>query len=446
MDLPILSISAVLMIAGSAFAADVTSPTTKPDASTYRQLAGETEAVLRKDILDKWFPAAVDQQGGGFIENFGIDWKPAAQNSNRSIVYQSRLTWLAAHAAMQFPGEAQKYLELSRHGALFLAQKQWDKENGGLFWSVDAAGRPTRDRPNEKHTYGIAFAIYASAASHKVTHDPAALQLAKDAFNWLEQHAHDAKDGGYIESLTLDGQPQPAGARGNDAIGTRFGQKSMNTHIHVLEAFGELYEVWPDPTLKARMKEIFEIVRDKVYAEPGYLTLFFSPDWKRVEGRDSFGHDIEATYLLAEAAEILGISDDEQTWIAGRKLVDHALAVGFDQQNGGFYNEGTIAGENLVKDKIWWVEAEGLNSLLLLHSRYGKETSKYWDAYLKQWAFIKDHQIDHTHGGWYPTVNADGTPSQRINYKSNQWTEGYHQGRAMMNVTNRLRKLADEAK
>jgi mannobiose 2-epimerase len=215
----------------------------------------------------------------------------------------------------------------------------------------------------------------------------------------------------------------------------------MNTHIHLLEAFTGLHEVWPDPVLHRRLEELFQIVRDKIVVEPGCQCLYFNLDWRPVPDLDSFGHDIETAYLLTEAAAALDKPEDAAAWTAARHLVDHALEFGFDRQRGGFYNEGTTFGRDVTKEKIWWVEAEGLNALLLMHERFGRETAQYWDAFVKQWDFISQHQIDATHGGWYPTLGADGQPKPN-QPKSDRWTEGYHQGRALMNVSDRLRKLA----
>ena len=239
----------------------------------------------------------------------------------------------------------------------------------------------------------------------------------------------------------MEGRPNLT-APGRDAIGTPYGQKSMNTHIHLLEALTALHEVWPDPTVKMRLREVFDIILTKVYADPGYQHMFFQADWTPVASPESYGHDIETAYLLTEAADALGRSDDPAVVHAARNLLDHPLEVGFDSQLGGFYDSGTVDGKDLKTEKIWWVEAEGLNALLLMHERYGKETPKYWDAFVKQWDFISKHQIDAEHGGWYPSVNADGTPQAR-RAKSDAWTEGYHQGRAMLNVSQRLRKLAE---
>jgi cellobiose epimerase len=414
-----------------------------PERADYLRLVSEAEANLRKHVLAPWYPRAVDKQRGGFIQDYDERWNQTGSGRERSVVYQSRLTWTAAQVVKRYPDHAGVYKEYVRHGLGFLRTKQWDAEQGGFFWQVDAVtGKPTDGR-GEKHVYGIAFGIYAAAAGHEVTHDAAALDLAKRAFAWLEEHAHDAKNGGYYEALIREGKPILTAAmpRSRDFIGTAYGYKSMNTHIHLLEAFGELYAVWKDPLLRKRLEEVFHVVRDKVYVEPGCLNLFFTPDWRPVPDHDSFGHDIETAYLLAEAAHNLGIPDDPATWKAARNLVDHALEYGWDANTGGFYDTGTAFGPATGKQKVWWTEAEGLNALLLMHERFGKETPRYWQAFVKQWEFIQKRQVDEKNLGWYSEVHEDGTaPTGRS--KSNAWTDPYHQGRALMNVAAMLKRLA----
>ena len=154
----------------------------------------------------------------------------------------------------------------------------------------------------------------------------------------------------------------------------------MNTSIHILEALTGLYQVWPDPLVKTRVQEMLEVCRDKVYSEPGYLIQFLSADWKPTRSPDSFGHDVEAGYLMVEAAEVLG-QDDPRAWTAARHLVDHAMQYGWDNQHGGLYDSGAMNAEgavtgNLRTEKVWWVEAEHLNALLLQHEHVGKETTQ----------------------------------------------------------------------
>ncbi len=417
-------------------------PATRPTKETYLRLAAETEANLQKEILQKFFPATVDEQGGGFHENYSLNWSRTAGN-NKSIVFQGRLTWTSAQAARRFPAQAGLYLAMTRRGAACLADKLWDKTGGGFYWQVGANGQPIT---TTKQMYGHAFGMYALAASYQASKDQAALDLAKRAFQWLEEHAHDQVNQGYFENIDADGKPVVRG--GANVVGAAAGQKSMNTSIHLLEALTGLYQVWPDPLLKTRVQEMLAICRDKIYSEPGYLIQFLSADWKPTRSPDSFGHDVEAGFLMVEAAEALG-QDDPRAWTAARHLVDHAMQYGWDSQLGGLYDSGAMNDAGVVTgelrtEKIWWVEAEHLNALLLQHEHLCKETTQYWEAFIKEWDWITKYQIDPTNGGWWPTVHADGTPASRV--KADMWTECYHQGRTMLNVSERLRKLAAEEK
>jgi mannobiose 2-epimerase len=438
MKFPLILSALAFGFAGAVQAAG-SAPATPPTKEAYLRIANEVEANLQKEILDKFFPATVDEKGGGFYENYTLDWV-RTNETYKSIVYQSRLTWTSAEAARRFPAQAGLYLAMTRRGAACLADKFWDKTGGGFYWQVGTNGQPVS---GTKQMYGHSFGIYALAASFQATKDPATLDLAKKAFQWLEEHSHDSVNKGYIENIGADGKPVTAGGRGN-AVGARIGQKSMNTSIHLLESLTALYQVWPDPLLKTRVQEMLEICRDKVFSEPGYLIQFFSADWQPTVSADSFGHDVEAGFLMVEAADALG-QDDPKAWTDARHLVDHALQYGWDNQLGGLYDHGTLGPQGVITgglatEKIWWVEAEQLNALLLQHERMGKETSKYWDAFVKEWDWITKYQVDHTNGGWWPTVRADGVPASKI--KADGWTECYHQGRAMLNVSARLRKLA----
>ncbi|HZL77694.1 MAG TPA: AGE family epimerase/isomerase [Candidatus Limnocylindrales bacterium] len=414
---------------------------TRPTRETYRRLAVEVEANLKNQILAKWYPRAMDKQGGGFFQNYNEDWSPGITGS-KAIVYESRLTWTAAQAAMRFPEQAAMYSAAARHGLDFLAKKMWDQTNGGFFWSVDDNGNPAAGRGGNdggtKQEYGNGFAIYASAAVYKLTRDPAALELAKKGFLWYDEHGHDAVNGGYFEILSADGKPD---TNATSAVGGGRNGKTMNSSIHMLEALTGLYEVWPDARVKARLQEMFGILRDKVVADPGYLVQFLSADWKPRASDDSYGHDVETSYLLVEAAATLGMPDDARTWAAARKLVDHALAAGWDKSLGGLYNSGNIEGGNYAAAREWWVQAEMLNALLLMHEHFGKDNPQYWKAFVAQWDWINQHGLDPVNGGWWPLVKNDGSPVHGA--KSNNWTECYHQGRALLNVSARLRHLAE---
>lgn len=434
------------------------------EPAEYERIAKELDLHLR-DVLAKWYPRAVDRERGGFLERFASDWSPLPE-SGKFLVYQARLTWTAAEVAGYAPDLRDEYLGHARHGIAFLDGVMRDRVRGGVHFRLGLDGKPPRGSPGEKHAYGLAFAIYAGAAAYRETRDPKALELARETFLWLDRNAHDAQNGGYHESLTLDGRPvvedavvedavvedavaedAVVGSPGNrtDGIGTRIGYKSMNSHIHLLEAFTALYHVAPDAMfrdlLRQRLEELLHVVRDKVAVDPGCLNLFFTPDWRPVPAHDSFGHDIETAFLLVEAADALGKKDDPATWRMARKLVDHALEWGFDHELGGFFEKGEAFAPAHDRSKVWWTQAEGLNALLLMHERFGEETARYWKAFRKQWAFIRQHQVDPVHGGWHGQVSREGVP-MGSDEKASPWKANYHNGRALMSCVRMLRRLA----
>ncbi len=433
------SLSCGMAPAVAALAPSCLSANKTGDDMGYQRIAVEMERSLQDQVLGMWFPRSLDP-AGGFYQNYSEDWTRGASN-DKALVYQARLIWTAAQSAMRYPAQRLTYSEYVRHGMEFLERGMWDVQDGGFFWGLDPAGNPVRD--GEKHAYGISFAIYAACAAYEATHDPGALELARKAFRWLDKRAHDDKNGGYYEALTRRGQPilAPTAGQANDAIGTHYGQKTMNTHIHLLESLTALLDIWPNPTVRKRLQEVFAIVRDKIAVESvGCLNYQFTPEWRTLPDHDSFGHDVETAYLLVEARAALGRPKDPRTWRLARRIVDHALDFGFDGQNAGFYDAGRVFGGPFTTEKIWWVEAEGLNALMLMHVKYRRETTRYWEAFQRLWEFIRDHQVDRTHGGWYATVERDGSaiPGRA---KSDAWTDPYHQARALMHVVVALRGL-----
>jgi mannobiose 2-epimerase len=168
------------------------------------------------------------------------------------------------------------------------------------------------------------------------------------------------------------------------------------------------------------------------------LNLYLTRDWHAIPAHDSFGHDIETAYLLVEAAAALGMQDDLTTWSMARRLVDHALEWGWDEQRGGFYDKGeSFAGKAFDTTKVWWTEAEGLNALMVMDRKFGGQTDRYRKAFWKQWEFIEKHLIDPHYGGWYGETLADGT-LRGDGAKATPWKANYHTSRAMMNVAELL--------
>jgi mannobiose 2-epimerase len=455
---PFLLMSASLLVAQSPFEArsqDRAHATSQPLERSLER--GSPEAVrlrtklndlLAQELTRHWYPHGVNSSRGGFHQSMARDWS-LRPDQNAFLVYQARMTWTAAAFAEFSPANHDEFVGYARHGIAFLDDLMRDKEQGGFHWIVGADGKLDPRLGDEKHVYGTAFVVYAASVARQVTGEQRALKVARDAFLWLEQRAHDAKHGGYFEAIRRDGTPilsWQAGAQDwqrSDRLGVYYGFKSMNSHIHLLEALTELAKVDNRPIVHERLRETFLIVRDRIAVEPGALNLYLTPDWRAIPAHDSFGHDVETAYLLVEAARELKIPADPVTWQIARLLVDHALEWGWDEQYGGFYDKGeSFGGQAFDLKKVWWTQAEGLNTLLLMHQNDKGRSNRYAKAFWKQWDFIEKHMIDPVHGGWYAETTRDG----RLigdGGKANQWKANYHTSRALMNVVRMLDSLTE---
>jgi mannobiose 2-epimerase len=407
------------------------------------ELRRKIDSLLRDELTQHWYPNALDRGRGGFHQNMARDWS-LRPDENVFLPYQARMTWTAAAFAQYSPAHRTDFAQYARHGIEFLQHTMRDHEFGGFYWILGPDGRIDPKLGDEKMVYGMAFVIYAASKVRQVTGDELALKVAGDAFDWLEVHAHDGKNGGYFEALRRDGTPIVArernsvNARRTDAIGVPHGAKSTNTHIHVLEALTSLSKVDERAIVKERLREVFLIFRDRLIAKQGALYVLTSPDWRPTTTDDSFGHDVEAAYLLVEAAHALGMRDDPKSWQVASLLVDHALKWGWDSQNGGFYDKARgFDAKAFDQRKVWWAQAEALNTLLLLHWKYAGRSDRYWTAFLKVWDFTENYLLDPVHGGWYLQTTRDGKLIGDDG-KASQWKANYHTSRALINVAKLL--------
>jgi cellobiose epimerase len=428
------------------------SPEKKDVGNERLQMAAEMDKSIRTELLNKWYPQSVDSLYGGFLSTFTYDFLPTGPQ-DKMIVTQARHVWSNAIASRLYPDVAY-YKQCAAHGFAFLQNTMWDKVNGGFFTLVDRKGN-VKDS-TEKMTYGNAFGIYASAAWYKTSGDTNALSLAKNCFWWLEKHCHDPVYKGYYQNLLPDGTPIKRTA---DVPSTfTIGYKDQNTSIHLLEAFTELYAVWPEPLLRQRLQEMLLLIRDVITTKKGNLVLFLQPDWTPVSFRDSseavilqhrnvdhvsFGHDVETAYLILEASHALGLKNDNVTMKIAKRMVDHALQNGWDNKTGGFYDEGYYfknkKGISIIKDsKNWWSQAEGLNTLLLMADHFPNDTMHYFEKFKMMWRYIQTYIIDHEHGDWYEE-GLDTRPERRTALKGHIWKGTYHNLRSLSNCVHRLR-------
>lgn len=404
-------------------------------------------------LLKPWYPAAIDTLDGGFLSSFSYDFKPVG-NQDKMIVTQARHTWSNAKAAEMFPN-VRYYREGAEHGFKFLKNVMWDKQYGGFYTYTDRKGGPKKGGFQPKEAYGNSFAIYSLAAYYQLSGDTSALNLAIKGFRWLEKHSHDPVYKGYYQHMERDGTPIKRDA--NTPSTAELGYKDQNTSIHLLEAFNELYTVWPDKLLRQRLSEMLYLIRDTIVTPKGYLNLFFHDDWTPVSYRDSseavilkhrglnhvsFGHDVETAYLMLEASHTLGIKNDFTTLRIGKKMLDHALDNGYDNQIGGFYDEGYYfkdkPGMTIIADtKNWWAQAEGLNTLLIMDKYYPNDSHRYFDKFKQLWVYVQTYLIDNEHGDWYQG-GIDKQPNYKMALKGQIWKGTYHNFRALMNCIQSL--------
>lgn len=407
----------------------------------------DIEKALWDDHLNRWYPACIDFAYGGYLSNLSHDFKPM-EKQDKMIVSQARHLWTTSVIAKKFHNEV--YKGYARHGMDFL-KKMWDSDYGGFYQDTDRNGGPLNSG-YKKTAYGNAFAIYGLSAYYEVSGDSTALQLAKETFRWLEKYSHDSLYNGYFQDLARDGKILQRNDSTPDHI--TIGYKDYNSSIHLLEAFTDLYKIWPDTLVRKRLTEMYDLVKDTMINDRHFLEMYFEPNWKHVTfyGQDSatirkhfsmdhvsFGHDIETAYLLLEAAHALGIPDHPALRDELRLIVDQSLK-GFDTSNGGLYDEGYYFDRSkditIIKDsKVWWAQAEALNTLMIFHDCY--PDAIYGKLYAKQWDYIQQNIIDSNFGGWYQ-FGLDTRPDAKKAPKGSAWKTTYHDGRALINLHLRI--------
>jgi mannobiose 2-epimerase len=429
----------------------------RPTSFDQTLLADTLEMSLFEFIIEPWYPLIIDSVNGGYTSSFERDWTMAENSQMRALVQQARHVWATAFIYEHYP-ERKEFLEYATHGLSFLRDAMWDKESGGFHAYCAADGTPDARSIDEKRIYGQAFAVYGLSQYYRMSNDPETLQLVKKAFLWMEEHAHDKEHGGYFEFLKRDGNPYPVGVTDNVDVRdfrTR-GMKDYNSSIHIMEAFTELYRVWPDELVRTRLEEMFYLIRDTFTHPDGYLQLYFSPDWELVTPQNmnylseenhrftshfTYGHDVETAYLLLETAHFLGMGEDEKTHTLAKRLVDHSLESGWDYEAGGFFDAGILSEGKITifnDHKSWWGQVEGLNALLMMHKLYPEDPNDYYSKFLSSWKHIDTYLIDKEYGGWF-NHGLDTNPESVNRPKSHIWKTTYHNTRGMIRCIMTLR-------
>jgi len=390
------------------------------------------EHELRNNILPFWMTHTIDRQNGGFYgeisNNLVVD-----RTAERSLVLCARLLWTYS-AAYRFYREPD-YLDMARHAYQYLTGPFHDQQYGGMFWRLDAQGQPVSPR---KQTYGQAFAVYALSEYHQATGLPEPLGLAQVLFELIEQNAHDPASGGYIEGRARDWDTL-ANMRLSDQEPYNC-PKSMNTHLHVMEAYTNLLRVWDNASLRSRLKELVELFLTRIIDPRTRLSrLFFDQQWAPIGDQFSFGHDIECSWLLVETAA--EVSDEHLIGLVHQAALDMVEAVyehGLDA-DGSIFCEGR-PNEISNSEKHWWAHAEGVlgfyNAYQICPVLDTECREKYLSAALRLWDYIEAEFVDAQHGEWFKVLDQLGAP-QSDRPKAGPWEDPYHQARACMEIIRR---------
>lgn len=386
----------------------------------------ELNNELTHNILPFWINRMQDNVNGGF---FGcINGKgEVIKNAHKGSVLNSRILWTFSAAYRLYRNK--KYLEVATRAQEYLLNNFIDKKYKGVYWQLNHTGTPLISK---KQTYAQAFAIYGLTEYWHATGHRESLELSIDIFKTIERHCLKHKTKGYVEALSEDWQPI-----GDMRLSLKDENMyyTMNTHLHILEAYTKLYSVWKDLHLEESLQNLIEVFLDKIIdKETNHLNLFFDENWKCSNKKISFGHDIEATWLLNEAALALGDKEIiEQVKYKSNLVVNAA--------NSGLMNDGSMIYEydpktkSIDEERHWWVQAEAVTGFYLHYIHYGKEESLI-KAY-NCWNYIKNNLIDINQGEWYWSILKDGSPNMN-NDKAGFWKCPYHNGRMCMTINNKI--------
>ncbi len=406
----------------------MTTMTGSEKQTALQTLASEMEKELRQDILPFW-PRFLDRENGGFYGSIDNDggFDPHAV---KGIVMHARQLWIYSGAARKLQDPA--LLSTADAAFQFIVEKLHDRRNKGFHWAVDhTGGTPVLDR---KVVYGQAFAIYALSEYARSGGPRRALDLALETYGILERAARDGDHGGYFEACSGDWSRAISAPLSDADMAC---EKSMNTNLHMMEALSSLYAASKDSGVLGALRSLIEIHLEKILATPEHLGLYFTKEWNRLDEIASFGHDIEASWLLTEAAE--------HAWEGGipESVRTHALAIAagtariLDENSGSLPEE--LRNGRLESDRIWWVQAEAIVGMVNAWELSGDPG--YLDRAVRVWRFVKEHILDRAHGEWLWGAHADGK-AMKDKPKGGFWKAGYHNGRACMEIMARAARAA----
>ena len=392
------------------------------------QLKDEVKSELQHNILTYWRDNTTDTFTRGFYGRISGD-ETLHTDAIRGAIMNARILWTFANAYRLFRNsEDLKTATIAKNEII---DRFYDNEYGGIYWSLTHDGIPC---DTKKQIYAIAFAIYGLAEFYRATGDVQTLDYAIKLFLCIEEHSYDPAHGGYFEAFNRDWSPiEDMRLSAKDANES----KTMNTHLHILEAYTCLYRVWKNSNLKSRLAELIEIFISKIIDQTGHLKLFFTEEWECPYDIHSYGHDIEASWLLHEAAIVL---EDNDILLRVESIVPKIAAAADEglRSDGSMIYERNNASRHVDSDRHWWVQAESVIGYFNLWEHFGDK--KALEKSLACWKYIKENLIDKDNGEWFWSIYSDGSINRKDD-KAGFWKCPYHNGRMCMEIVERIRLM-----
>lgn len=374
---------------------------------------------LINNILPFWIGKMQDDTYGGF---YGcIDGNNVLQErANKGAILNCRILWTfsAAYRILQ----ELKYIDIAQRAFDYIKNYFIDKEHGGVFWELDYKGNPVNKK---KQIYVQGFALYGFSEYYRATGDKTALELAKTFFYLIEK-CKDKQWGGYFEAYTENWQPiEDMRLSEKDANE----KKTMNAHLHILEPYTNLCRIWNNSQLREAQKSLIENFIENILDRNSYhLNLFFDEKWNEKSTSISYGHDIEAAWLLYEAAEVLG----EKELLDEIKILSLKIA---DAASDGLLSDGSMIyekdGDHIDTERHWWVQAESVVGYMYAYKN--SNNAAYKDKAVGVWEYIQSQIIDKENGEWYWSRYGDGAVNRKED-KAGFWKCPYHNGRMCMEM------------
>ncbi len=395
----------------------------KEIASTMKR---EMQDVLQQNILRFWLDKMQDRERGGFYGRMDGHGRLHA-DAEKGAILNARILW-AFSAAYRVLGD-REYLEAAQRARQYLVEHFIDPDYGGVYWSVDCEGKPL---DTKKQFYAIGFALYGLSEFVRATGDGEALEQAIGLYRCIEKHALDHEYNGYIEAQTRDWQPM-ADMRLSDLDANY--PKSQNTHLHIIEPYTNLYRIWKSAELETSLRNLIDIFTDRILnPETHHLDLFFDMDWKRGAGAlESYGHDIECSWLIHEAALVLGDAEVLRKVEPIVRMVAKASEKGL-HADGSMVHEANLDTGYVDGDLHWWVQAEAVVGFFNLWQHFTDEAALEKAHHC--WQYIKDNLIDYENGEWYWSRRKDGSLNLDDD-KAGFWKCPYHNSRMCLEIMER---------